>query len=211
MGVCRPSYISPLASGKFVAKPYVHVHGAVFFSWILMGIVQPFLITSRRVSAHRAAGVGLAIFALLVWLMGVTMAIISAKVDAASGKDLFAKSFLLIPLTDMLLFGVFVALGVLNYKKPENHKRLMLLATVSILPAAFARFLGSIGVENLIAVILIMNSFVFAGIVYDLYRRRIFHPVYVFGGSFLIITHFSRAFLSETEAWRSIAERILQF
>ena len=204
-----PTYVAPVMSGTFVAKPFVHVHGSVFFLWILMSIVQPYLIASGNARLHRRLGVYVGILALVVLTMGVAMAIISAHVDISNGEDIRPRAFLLIPLTDMMLFAVFVSLGLLNYKRPEYHKRLMLLAVVSILPAAFARLLGNLGLENMFATVLIMNSFVFAGLLYDFWRNRSLHKVYVLGGAFLMIIHFSRISLSGTELWLSIASRIL--
>jgi hypothetical protein len=205
-----PTYVSPVMSGTFIAKPFVHLHGSVFFLWILMSIVQPYLITSGNVRMHRWLGVYVGILAFAVLIMGVAMSIISAHVDIANGGDIRPKAFLLIPLTDMILFAVFVVLGLFNYRRvPEYHKRLMLLAAVSILPAAFARLLGNLGLENIFATVLIMNSFVFIGMMYDFRQNKSFHKVYVFGGAFLLIIHFSRIFLSETELWLSIASRIL--
>lgn len=204
-----PTYVTPVMSGTFVAKPFVHLHGSVFFLWILMSIVQPYLVTSGNVRMHRRLGVYVGILALMVLIMGVTMAIVSARVDIVNGENIRPKAFLLIPLTDMMLFGIFATLGLLNYKRPDYHKRLMLLAVVSILPAAFARLLGNLGLENMLATILIMNSFVFVGIFHDFRQKRSLHRVYVLGGALLLITHFSRIFLAGTDLWLSIANRIV--
>ena len=43
------------------------------------------------------------------------------------------------PFVDIVQFVVLLALGFVNKKKPEIHKRYMLLATVAIMPAATAR------------------------------------------------------------------------
>lgn len=204
-----PTYVAPVMSGTFVAKPFVHVHGLVFFLWILISIVQPYLMASGNEQMHRKFGVYAGILALAVITMGVAMAIISGRVDIFNGEDIRPKAFLLIPLTDMMLFAVFVSLGLLNYKRPDYHKRLMLLASVSILPAAFARLLGYLGLEDVLATVLIMNSFVFAGLLNDSWRNRPLHRVYVLGGAFLLIVHFSRIYLSGTEWWLSVASRIL--
>jgi len=204
-----PTYISPMVTGHFVAKPYVHLHGSMFFLWIVAAIVQPFLISAGNIALHRRAGTVLGFFAAAMVVMGVAMAIISARVDIANGDDVRPKAFLLIPLTDMLLFSLFAALGVWFRKRPDDHKRLMLLATVSILPAAFGRLLGNLGLENAILNVLIMDSFLFAGIVNDYFRGRRFHRVYLFGGAVLLAIDFSRIFLSQTESWKSIASWIL--
>src|SRR5690242_17320580 len=45
-----PTYWQPLAAGKFVANPIVHVHGFVMFSWTLFALVQTSLVPSGRVA-----------------------------------------------------------------------------------------------------------------------------------------------------------------
>lgn len=205
-----PTYVEPMLAGKFVAKPFVHLHGAVFTLWILMSILQPWLVVSGMAGTHRKVGIYGAMLAFAVIFMGVLMAFISAKVDIANGEDIRPKAFLLIPLTDMMLFALFVGLGLFHRRQPEIHKRLMLLATVAILPAAFARLLGNLGFENVTLTILIMNSFVFAALIYDWLRRRTVHPAYLLGGALLLIVHFLRDLVAPTPQWRDIAEQLLK-
>lgn len=49
-------------------------------------------------------------------------------------------AFLSIPFFDMAAFGTLVGLAILSRGKPEMHRRLMMLATCSLLDAAFGRF-----------------------------------------------------------------------
>lgn len=198
-----------MAAGTFVAKPFVHLHGSMFFVWILASIIQPALIRTSNVRLHRKVGTALGVFAVAMVIMGVAMAIISARVDIASGDLVRPKAFLLIPLTDMLLFSLFAGLGIWFRRSPDDHKRLMLLATVAILPAAFARLLGQLGIENLVVGVLTMNFIVFAGMANDYLRSRRIHRVYMFGGAALLAVDFLRDFLSQTDTWRSIASWIL--
>lgn len=200
-----PTYIAPVSQGSFIAKPYVHFHGLVFFLWILFGIIQPLLVTMGHTRLHRKIGPYLAVYAILVLFMGVAMSVISVRVDVANGRGEAALAFLLIQLTDMLLFGVFVAFGVYYYRKPEYHKRLMLLATVAILPAALMRLAGFMGVQSLFLLVLILESFVILGIMYDYITRRKVHPVYLVGGGVMTLVHLSRMFLFNTETWKSMA------
>lgn len=50
-----------------------------------------------------------------------------------------SDAFLIVPLFDMLAFGVYFALAVLWRKKPELHRRLIFVATCVLLYAAFGR------------------------------------------------------------------------
>ena len=53
--------------------------------------------------------------------------------------------FLIIPIGDLLIFGTFIGLGILTRRAPQVHKRWMLLASISMITAAVARWPGVIG------------------------------------------------------------------
>ena len=111
-------------------------------------------------------------------------------------------SFLIIPLTDMILFGSFVTAALRLRKNREAHKRLMLLAYAvarvpGILPLGPPAFFG-LGL-----------SFMLAGVVYDLLTRRRVHPVYIWGGTALVASVPLRLVISNTGAWKSFAAAIV--
>lgn len=89
-------------------------------------------------------------------------------------------------------------------RQKEAHKRLMLLAYVSILPAAVARLPGvlSLGPMGFFGLTLV---FVLLAVIYDVISRRRVHKVYVWGGLLLAAAAPGRLMLSETEVWRAVA------
>jgi hypothetical protein len=58
----------------------------------------------------------------------------------AAGQFTSVESFLIVPLWDMVVFTTAFALAVYFGKKPEYHKRLVLIATCALTAAAFGRF-----------------------------------------------------------------------
>src|SRR5688500_13889973 len=48
--------------------------------------------------------------------------------------------FLVVPLAAIALFGVFVTLGIVNRRRPQSHKRFMILASIALVEAAVARW-----------------------------------------------------------------------
>ncbi len=205
-----PTYLVPRINGTFVAKPGVHLHGLLFMCWILAGILQPLLVRTGNTRIHRRVGVFLGGLAAIVWISGIAMAIISARIDVANGEGARPVAFLLIPLSDMVLFATFVGAALFCYKRPEYHKRLMLLATVAILPAPFARLFGTLGLHNTVGAILIINSFIFAGIAWDLYRKKPPHRVYLLGGALILAVHFYRTFFFGSEWWMTVGTWITE-
>lgn len=195
---------SPLAtlSGGPVT-PLVHLHAALFTGWVLLFMAQTALVARRKVAIHRRLGIAGAALAASMVTIGIVTALNGAARGAApAGVD--PMSFLLIPLSDMVFFGGFVAAAVLLRANREAHKRLMLLAYVCVIVAAVARLPGVLPLGPLAFFGLAFLFFV-AGAIYDLLTRRRVHPVYLWGGAFLILSVPVRLMMAETEAWMAFA------
>lgn len=181
----------------------VHTHAALFTLWVLLFIVQTALVAGRRVALHRRLGVAGAILAAAMVAAGLLTAIASAaRGGAPAGVD--PLEFLIVPLFDLVLFSGFMATALVLRRNKEAHKRLMLLAYVSIIAAATARLPGvlPLGPPVFFAMALL---FVVAGAAYDFVSRRRVHRVYWWGGAIILLSVPLRLAISGTTAWRSIA------
>ena len=153
------------------------VHAAVFSGWVLLFIVQTGLVSLRKTAWHRQLGIAAGVLGCAIPPLGAGTAILmlrwSPDVDAG-GLAFLSNSF-----NDMLAFALCFGLALVWRKRPEYHKRLMILATCALTGAAFARFPPSL-VPDLFwyagADLLIM-----LGVVRDLLVNRRVHPVYLFG------------------------------
>jgi hypothetical protein len=208
------TYFIPIASGKFSAPLLYHIHGAMYFLWTILIVSQPLLVRTKNVRLHRQIGTGGFVLAAAMVLVGFAMSFVSAKRAIAAGNADFAYGFLLIPITDMLLFGTFIGLSLVYLKKSETHKRLMILATLSILPAAFGRIFGINGIDpgtpqGFIVSFLMQESLLIIGVAYDFITRRKVHPVYIWGGLAVVLIHSFRFPLGQTALWKSIAQILL--
>jgi hypothetical protein len=191
-----------LTGGPFTTL--VHVHGALFTAWVLLFVVQTALVASRRVATHRRLGVAGAGLAAAMVVTGTYLAIATAaRGSAPPGFDPLA--FLFIPLFDMILFALFVTAAIRLRRDKQAHKRLMLLAYVSIIVAAIGRLPGvlALGPPGFFGLALL---FVVAGVIYDLLSRRNVHKVYLWGAALLVASIPVRVAISGTQAWRSLAE-----
>jgi hypothetical protein len=208
------TYFIPIASGKFSAPLLYHIHGAMYFLWILLVVSQPLLVRMKNVRLHRQIGTGGFALAAGMVVIGLAMAIVSGKRAITAGNADFAYGFLLIPITDMLLFGTFIGLALVNVKTSETHKRLMVLATLSILPAAFGRIFGINGIDpatmqGFVVSFLLQESLLIIGVAFDFLTRRKIHPVYIWGGIAVLLIHTFRFSLGQTRFWKSIAQVLL--
>lgn len=190
-------------TGAVALSPLALLHAFLYTGWVVLFIVQTSLVARQRVAVHRRLGTAGAVLAAAMVVVGVFTAIrAAARGSAPPGVDPLA--FLAIPIGDMVVFPIFVAAAVAMRRNKEAHKRLMLMAYISILVAGVARWpgvvaLGPFGFFGLTFI------FVLIGVGYDLWSRRRVHPVYLWGGALLAASVPLRLMLSETAAWRAFA------
>jgi hypothetical protein len=184
--------------------PLYHVHGALFAAWIALLVVQTALVAGGRTDIHRTLGLAGAVLAAAVFIVGVTVSIETLRRQGGSlGRD--PRIFFSIPLGDIIVFGVLVAIAIVQRWRSETHKRLMLLATISILTAAIARFLAA-GPTGLF---LGTDAFVLALVVYDLLSRGRLHPATLWGGAMVVgLKPLLYYVVSGTPAWLAFADAL---
>ena len=184
--------------------PLVHLHGALFTGWVLLFIVQTALVANRRVAVHRRMGIAGGLLAAMMVTVGTALAINGARRGAAPpGVDPLA--FLAVPFFDMVLFSTFVITALTLRRNREAHKRLMLLAYISLLAAPIARIPGVLPLGPL-AFFGLTFIFLVAGVVYDLVTRHRVHKAYIVGGGLLVASVPLRLLISSTAPWHAFAE-----
>jgi hypothetical protein len=214
-----PTYWVPMASGRLTAMPVVHFHGLLFFAWTLYFAFQTWLAASGQITRHRAIGMIGVSLATAMTIFGFLVAVNMMKRAAAVGMTDEGIAFSIVPLSGMLFFAVVFTLAIANVRRPEIHKRLMLLAGISLLDAAVARwfltFLAPPGppgpppVPVTIAPALVAYLLLVAAIVFDWRTRGRPHPVYVYGGIALVAVKLLNWPISTTPLWHSFAGGIL--
>lgn len=123
------------------ARPWLlWVHGILFTSWLVFFSLQSLLVRTRNVKVHRTLGwFGVAMGALIT-IVGLSTAIVMDRFDVALYHQPMARDFFVIQLLDMTSFTSAFWLAIYWRKKPEFHRRLMLIATCVLTAAAFSRF-----------------------------------------------------------------------
>ncbi len=187
------------------------VHGVVFTAWFLIFIGQTSLIAANRRDLHRKVGSATVILAAFMVVIGTMMAIDALRRGSAPIAGLDPRSFFAVPMFDMLCFPILVGAAFRFRRDSETHKRLMLLATVSILSAAIARIpLPFIKAGGPLAFFPLEDLFVLAGPAYDFLTRRRVHPAYIWGGLFVILSQPLRLMIGGTPMWFSFADLFLR-
>ncbi len=220
-----PTYWVPLASGKFKGDPIMHIHGLLFFAWTLYFVFQTWLAASGKIARHRTIGLIGVSFATAMTIFGTLVAISLMKTAASHGFADQGIAFAAVPLTGIAFFAIVFIWAIVAVRQPEVHKRLMLLAAVSVLDAAVARWFltflappsapglqGDAGlppIEVTIAPAMVAYLLLVVAMIYDWRTRGRPHSVYVLGTVVLVLLKFLNVPLSATPAWHAFAGGLL--
>jgi hypothetical protein len=126
-----------------IPRPLVlWVHAFVFGGWIVLFIVQITLIRTRHIRWHRRLGVAAMLLGAAIPAIGVATSLAMARFDVDHGQfdAVEGAAFLSIPFNDLIFFSGALAAAFWWRRRPEIHRRMTLLATCLLMPAAFARF-----------------------------------------------------------------------
>src|SRR5471030_2086146 len=134
-----PTYWAKVAAGTFHAAPIIHIHGMLLFAWTCFFFVQSALVAAGRTLDHRAWGLaGISLFTVMMCSILVAEARV-LKRDEALGFGGAARRFAAVTLCAWPLMAAIFTLAIVNIKKPQVHKRLMVLLMVGIMTPAIAR------------------------------------------------------------------------
>lgn len=219
-----PTYWMPLVRGTFDGRPIAHLHALVFYGWTLFFISQASLVSRRRIARHRELGVFGVALATAMLFVGLGVALSSLQAAVGTSAEAVVRRFTIVPVVGIILFASLVAAALVNVRRPDTHKRLMLVATAATLQAAVGRlfvlaFAPPAGdgprvpppVPVTIPAGLMVDLLIVAGMIYDKRTRGSVHPAYWIGGGVVIAVQVLIAPLSETAAWLMVTEWLLAF
>lgn len=156
------------------------------------------------VALHRRLGVAGAVLAALVVVVGTATAIAKAA-EGTAPLGVPPLGFLAVPFFDMVVFAGLVVTGLWYRRRPETHKRLMALATISLLAAPIARLPFGAQMVGLPGVFALADLFIVACIVYDRISLGRVHPATTWGGLAIVLSQPLRLALSGTGLWLGFA------
>jgi hypothetical protein len=204
-GFARTYYLKALFGTRDLPL-LLHVHGLVMTLWFVLFLVQVRLVAAHRTDLHRRLGVIGALLAVLVVVVGATTIIIRAKPHFKPGHSLAGLAF---QLSILLVFAILVAAAILFRRRSDFHKRLMVLATVSILLPAIVRIpLRFIQGDALVGFCLI-DLCVLAPLVYDTIKNRRLHPAFGWGALLIVASQPLSFLVGATHVWTRFATWLL--
>ena len=222
------TYWLQVARGSFTGSPMLHLHGLLFSLWTLFFLSQALLVANGRLRNHRSWGLLGISLATAMLFTGLIVAVDGLQGRLNAGYGDAAKAFTIVPVSGILLFAGLVAAAIANLRRPEWHKRLMLVATAGILQAALARFffLAATGgggpgmrpgigpplpVERTTVPGIIVLALVVTAMIHDWRSHGRVHPAYWWGFGAMLAVHIARPLLANTPAWYRVADFLVRF
>jgi hypothetical protein len=205
------TYFIPVAASRFAGPWIAHVHGLLFFAWIALFVAQTSLIRGRGLALHRRLGLVMAPLALAMALSGLGVGLHAVRRDLAAGMGDSAPSQLIGVITTMIIFLAYVALAWAMRKRPDWHKRMILLATIAVLWPAWFRFrhlMPWLPRPDLLLAVIVSDSLIVIAMARDRLKFGRVHPSYWAFGLPLIAEHVAEACLYDTPVWRAVARSL---
>ena len=219
-----PTYWAPVTSQTFSGAPIHHLHGLLFSAWPLLFITQARLAVAGRFEHHRALGFAGISLATAMVFTGVAIVIHSLDAGISRGYEPQVRAFAIVPLSIVVLFAGLVAGAMANVRRPEVHMRLMLAASITVLPPAIARILFLLlapdgmaapgqgeppTVAFALAPSFLANSLLFIAMIHDWRKRGRVHSAYLTAGAFIVVVQIARIPFSASTTWHAITSWLL--
>ena len=202
VGFSQTYFVAPLPNLT------VKIHGAVFASWILLLLVQTSLVSAHRLDVHRRLGVlGFGLSCLVV-IFGVLVATenLIRNYPASIDHQASMRAFYAITLSDMLMFSVLIYFAYRWRFDPATHKRMVLIATLAIMDAAFDRWpIHATWWDDRVTPLLCVYPLLLLLMVYDRWSMKRIQPATVWGTLFLVIVQQVRDAIGHTALWQRFA------
>lgn len=156
-------------------RPWIlWAHGIVFSGWLAFFIFQSALVRTHNVKLHRKTGWFGAAMGALIPVLGISTALVMDRFNFALFHAAKAKLFFSVQSWDMIAFMIPFWLAVIWRRKPEYHRRLVLVATCALTAAGFGRF-PLLPIWGFYAGV---DALILLGVARDLIVNRRIHVVY---------------------------------
>ena len=212
VGFARSFFLLPFFDGPpswAAREPIFYAHGAIFAAWYALIAVQVTLVRSRNLRLHRRLGWAGAGLAALVVAAGVLAALRAAnRPGGFIGVPFPPDQFLAVPLFGVALFAVLVGLAVLWRRNAARHKRLMLMASISLLGAPVARIVSMTGAPPFLDLI-VYAALIACVVAWDLATERRLRPDTALAGAAVLGVNAAALPIGATAAWLALAHPLM--
>ncbi len=208
VGFARTYYLRP-AFYSLPLSALLQLHGFVTTLWFVVFFAQTRLIAAHRVDLHRRLGLAAAFLVPTIFVLG-TVAVIAVGKRGFSPDRPPATYFVAMILITLIVFLVLAGVGLYFRRRGDVHKRLMTLATLSMLTPALARIpLSMFRSGGFPTALLWTDLCIVACVAYDTFQKRRLHPAFGWGTLFILAAQPLRFLLVNSNAWKSFVTWLL--
>lgn len=194
---------------NFINKTNViHIHGALWMTWLVLLVIQPLLISTGRADLHRKLGKVSYVLGPLLILFLFLAGRESYHKFMASAPEPVALKFLVLDSRGLFSFTILWTLAMLYRKDPASHMRYMIATGILAIGPGFGRGLTNsfhFDFDTVFKILDLVNLALVGGLlINDWIKKRNTKPFLVVFLVFLI-----GAFLWQvrnTDAWQSFAK-----
>jgi hypothetical protein len=195
VGFSPKFFLRPLFDVPDVPALDVYVHGAIMTGWFLLFFVQTSLVLAGRTPLHHRMGVFGAFLGVAVFVSAIAVNVKAVAWSVDRGFDLAIGSQLLwLDFGAMIAFGPLFTAAIFYRKRVEVHKRLMLLASISMIGPATSRIvlwpIFDMSAVLFYAVVFYIGGivlFLAAPVIHELLDSRRANIVTLLGGLYVLI------------------------
>ena len=195
----------------------LHLHGFLFTTWFVLFFIQARLVARHRVDLHRKLGVVGAFLAPLCACVAIRVAFNAGRRSVLAHPNSLTNLRvrpLAMDFGTSLMFLVLVAIALYLRRRPEIHKRVMVLACCSILLPAIGRIpftgnrvlFGAVGFWGLVAITEVPPL---TCILYDTIKHRRLHPAFGWGGAVLLSSFPAFLLVGASDSWLKFTSWLL--
>lgn len=205
IGFAKTYFLAGYFHAKPLAAPIVHVHAAVFTSWILLLVTQASLAASGNIRIHRRLGlIGLGVAPLMV-ILGVLVAReMVGRLSPILGVPRAALIFA-VALSEITGFALPVFFAFRLRRWPDYHKRLILIGTIAMTTAGFGRWPIHFLLHQPLPAMGCMIGLLALVVAYDLLALRRVHRATLLGSAWVVLIELTSLSVSHTAAWHAFA------
>ncbi len=199
-----PTYFLAGMTRAHLASPILHVHGAAFTAWVVLLVVQSVLVASHRIKIHQWLGFGTFALGVFMVVLGV-LAATDSMVRHIPENRIATEEFYIVSLSEMLIFAVLLVSAYRARRRPAEHKRLIYVATATLMGAAIFRLPMSWVHARIHVVDLMVYLFLAILMAYDYWSTRRVNKATLWSSLFLILIEETRMPFATTGAWHTFA------
>ncbi|MBX7527787.1 hypothetical protein [Qipengyuania vesicularis] len=210
VGFARNFYLRPFGSEPLADAGPIYagsiLHGLVCTAWMALAVWQPWLVMRGKTALHRKTGRWGAVVAILLIVTGLVVTWSQAVRFAATGET---PGFVIVPLGTLAMFALAFGLAIHFRKRPEYHKRWIVVAHCTLLAPPAARALVTFEIPPVPLIILLISFPLLVGLLLDIWKRRAVPWIYLIGIFLVVVVGGVRQQMVNEPAWIVLVERVL--